>query len=405
VSNSFNRGFRPQNARFSGNSRRPNMGSRPKFRGAYINPERFINKATDPEYQIAYEPVHRFRDFHLVGLLARNVEEHGYVKPTPIQDLTILPILEGQDLLGLANTGTGKTAAFLVPIIQMINEGRDGRTALVIIPTRELALQIDMEFRAFTRNMGIYSTVVVGGANMFRQISSLRRKPHVVIGTPGRLKDLADRGELNLSLCRYLVLDEADRMLDMGFSKDINFLIDLLPTPRQTLCFSATMTPTVEKLVAKMMVDYHTVSVCSPVASTHIEQDVVRYDSPEQKLELLVNLLSNNECEKALVFGETKRGVQKLAEKLGQDGISSDAIHGNKSQSQRQRALQAFRDNNVKALVATDVAARGLDIKDISHVINFDQPNTYDDYIHRIGRTGRAGKQGCAYTFVANSAY
>lgn len=396
------RGARPQNSRFAGNNRRPQFGGRARFRGSYIHPDKFINRATIIAEQPVYEPTHRFRDFHFVGTLARNIENHNYVTPMPIQDQAILPIMEGKNLLGLANTGTGKTAAFLLPIIEKINQNPSLSTALIIVPTRELATQIDDEFRAFTRDMRLYSAVVVGGANMYRQISTLRRNPHVVIGTPGRLKDLFERGELKLVNTDTLVLDEADRMLDMGFSKDINFLVDALPVNRQTLCFSATMTSTVEQLVFKMMHEYETVSVCAPVASTHIEQDVVRYDTPEQKLDLLVNMLSQENYEKVLIFGETKHGVQRLSEKLSQFGITAEAIHGNKSQPQRQRALNAFKSNMVRALCATDVAARGLDIPNVSHVINFDQPNNYDDYIHRIGRTGRAGKQGSAYTFVAN---
>ena len=397
------KGNRPQQSRISGNNRRPQFGGRQRFKGSYIHPDKFINHATVIAERLVYEPTHRFRDFHFVGILARNIESHNYIAPTPIQDQAISPIMEGRDLLGLANTGTGKTAAFLLPIIEKINQNRAISTALIIVPTRELAMQIDDEFRAFTREMRLYSAVVVGGANMFRQITTLRRNPHVVIGTPGRLKDLLERGELKLENTDTLVLDEADRMLDMGFSKDINFLVDALPDKRQTLCFSATMTNTVEQLVAKMMHEYVTISVCAPVASTHIEQDVVRYDTPDQKLDLLVRMLTQEEYEKVLIFGETKHGVQRLSEKLSQNGISAEAIHGNKSQPQRQRALNAFKSNMVRALCATDVAARGLDIPNVSHVINFDQPNNYDDYIHRIGRTGRAGKQGCAYTFVANT--
>ncbi|MFA6082160.1 MAG: DEAD/DEAH box helicase [Patescibacteria group bacterium] len=400
MNSSISSGTKPSYNRFSGGNRRTNFSARPRFRGTYISPEKFINKAIVQAEQPAYQPQNRFRDFHFVGTLQRNIEQHGYVTPTPIQDQAIAPILAGQDLLGLANTGTGKTAAFLLPIIQLIHADPNLGTALIIVPTRELALQIDMEFRAFIRDMRLYSAVCVGGANIFRQISTLRRKPHVIIGTPGRLKDLADRGDLNLSTTRILVLDEADRMLDMGFSKDINVLVDMIPQNRQTLCFSATITETVKGLVDKLLKEHQTISVCAPVASSHIDQDVVRYNSPEHRLDLLIQMLTKAEYEKVLIFGETKRGVQKLSEKLMQSGITAEAIHGNKSQPQRQRALQAFRDNNVKALVATDVAARGLDISDISHVINYDQPNTFDDYVHRIGRTGRAGKTGKALTFV-----
>jgi len=270
-------------------------------------------------------------------------------------------------------------------------------------PTRELAQQIDEEFRRFARDMKLFSTVAVGGMNIDRQIRDLRRHPHVVIGTPGRLKDLMNRRELNLTRVNTFVLDEADRMLDMGFINDIRFVANVLPKERQTLCFSATMTPTIASLVHDFMRDPETVSVRTGETSDHVEQDVVEAFDKVHKVELLEEMLRQDEFEKVLVFGETKYGVQRLADNLTKGGIPSEAIHGNKSQSQRQRALKAFKNEQVKVLVATDVAARGLDIPDVTHVINFDQPNTYDDYVHRIGRTGRGGKSGKALTFVEPS--
>ena len=247
----------------------------------------------------------------------------------------------------------------------------------------------------------MYSTVVVGGVNIDRQIRDLKRRPHIIIGTPGRLNDLLNRGALRLTDISVFVLDEADRMLDMGFVNDIRKIASILPEDRQTLCFSATMTPTIQTLVHDFMKNPEVVSVRTGETSDHVEQDIMEAHDKAHKIELLEALLQKDEFEKVLVFGETKFGVQRLSDNLRKSGIPSEAIHGNKSQSQRQRALKAFKTDNVKVLVATDVAARGLDIPDVTHVINFDQPNSYDDYVHRIGRTGRGGKTGKALTFVA----
>ena len=373
----------------------------PKRFGAYINPAKFVNKAAIVADQPVFVPVHTFSDFALSEALQRNVAKRGYETPTPIQDQTIPAILEGRDVIGLANTGTGKTAAFVLPIIEHLHTRERSEGVLIVAPTRELAVQIDEEFRAFAAGLQIYSALCVGGANMHRQISTLMRKPQVVIGTPGRLKDLFNQGALHLSNSRTVVLDEADRMLDMGFIKDIHFLIGKLPAKRQSLCFSATMNPDMERLVRELLIDPVRVSVRTTETSDHVEQNVIQASSKEHKIEILHGLLQKPDFAKVLIFGQTKRGVQKLSEALKTHGHSSEAIHGNKSQSQRQRALQAFKLGQVKVLVATDVAARGLDIPRVSHVINFDQPNTYEDYIHRIGRTGRAGYQGQALTFIS----
>jgi len=272
---------------------------------------------------------------------------------------------------------------------------------LIMAPTRELAQQIDEQFRDFSVGMDLHSAICVGGMNIDRQVRDLRRRPHVIIGTPGRLKDLMKRRELNLENIRVLVLDEADRMLDMGFINDMREIIRQVPSARQTLFFSATINSTVENLVHEFLKNPETISVRTTETSDHVEQDVIEASSKEQKIEILTKLLENDELEKVLIFGETKYGVQRLADNLTRAGIASTAIHGNKSQSQRQRALKEFKDSRVKVLVATDVAARGLDIPNVSHVINFDQPATYQDYIHRIGRTGRAGARGKALTFVS----
>jgi superfamily II DNA/RNA helicase len=374
-----------------------------KERGAYIDPEKFVNKAVTQELQASFSPQHQFQDFPIDPRLLQNVKARGYVTPTPIQDAAIQPILEGKDLIGLANTGSGKTAAFLLPILHNLKKNQaQGVSVLIVVPTRELAAQIDEEFKVFAWGMNLHSVLVVGGASVNRQRAELNRRPQVVIGTPGRLKDLVNQRILNLSGVKVLVLDEADRMLDMGFIRDIRFLVSLLPRARQSLCFSATMPRDIETLVREMMIAPISVSVKTGVRSEFIEQDVIRASSKEHKLEILNDLLRQPDFDKVLVFGRTKWGVQKLADNLNALGHVTESIHGNKSQPQRQRALDAFKKDNVRILVATDVAARGLDIPDVSHVINFDQPNTYDDYIHRIGRTGRAGKAGSALTFVSS---
>lgn len=390
---SSNRGKVFRNSKYNGQSSS-------KGRGQYINPQKFINQATPQAEQEAFVPAHQFSDFGFSKVIQNNLGERGYVTPTPIQDGSIKAAMDGRDVIGLANTGTGKTAAFALPIIHRLSTRLTEGTSLIMAPTRELAAQIDEEMRSFSKHTGIQATLCVGGVSMQRQIVALRRNPKVVIGTPGRLKDLFQQGVLKLGRVGIVVLDEADRMLDMGFSKDINFLLGKLPEKRQSLCFSATITPEIQRLLDVLLTNPVTVSVRTSETSDHVEQDVIRAMSKEHKIELLTELLQQSDYDKVLVFGQTKWAVQKLADNLSRQGIKAAAIHGNKTQPQRMKALKAFSDGAVSVLVATDVASRGLDIPNVSHVINFDQPTTYDDYIHRIGRTGRAGNQGKALTFI-----
>lgn len=389
---------------FRSGGRRPsggggfNKGRGPRKQS--IHPSKFINKAQPTEDIEVYEPTHLFVDFALNASLQENLLQSGFKNPTIVQDEAIPLALNGRDVIGLANTGTGKTVAFLLPILEKLYANREIASVLIMAPTRELAQQIDEEFRKFSRGMRLYSAVVVGGINIDKQIREVKRGPHVIIGTPGRLKDLLNRKVLRLGNINTFVLDEADRMLDMGFLPDIKAIASEVPSQRQTMCFSATMTPTISALVHDFMLDPAIVSVRSSVTSDHVDQDVIEASDKFHKMEILQDLLKKEEFDKVLVFGETKFGVQRLAKSLTDSNIPSEAIHGNKTQAQRQRALKAFKEERVKVLVATDVAARGLDIPDVSHVINFDQPQTYDDYIHRIGRTGRAGKAGKALTFI-----
>ncbi|AHB41996.1 ATP-dependent RNA helicase RhlE [Candidatus Saccharibacteria bacterium RAAC3_TM7_1] len=397
-----------QATRRSFSARKQFNGGRRKFtpsrrapRGKqYIDPARFINKHIVEERAPDYKPTHLFTDFGLHRVIESNLAEAGFSAPSAIQDQALPLALEGRDVIGLANTGTGKTAAFLLPILQKLYKTRTTQSVLIMAPTRELAQQIDAEFKKFSRDMKLYAAICVGGVNITGQIRQLQRKPHVIIGTPGRLKDLINRGMLRLDTIDTLVLDEADRMLDMGFINDIRAIVQQISSDRQTLCFSATITPGVKSIINDFMRNPELVSVRVTDTNDHIHQDVVEYHDDTHKKELLTELLQQSEFEKVIVFGETKYGVQRLSDNLEKQGITSAAIHGNKSQSQRERALRAFKADQTKVLVATDVAARGLDIPDVSHVINFDQPQSYDDYVHRIGRTGRGGKTGKALTFV-----
>jgi ATP-dependent RNA helicase RhlE len=393
------RGARPGHRSFGGNNQRRSSGGGNR-RGAYIHPSKFVNKAVAAAEEVIYEPKHQFTDFAFSEDLKNNVIQKGYKNPSPIQDQAIPHILDGKDVIGLANTGTGKTAAFILPIIEKLTKDKPFFSVLIMAPTRELAVQIDEQFREFSRGMRLFSALLVGGMNIERQIRDLRRRPHVIIGTPGRMKDLMKRRELKLDQIQFLVLDEADRMLDMGFIGDIREIVAQTPLERQTLFFSATITPTIQNLIGEFLDNPVEVHVRTADTSEHVEQDVVEARDKDHKLETLVEMLAGEDFDKVLVFGETKFGVQRLSDHLEQSGFRSVAIHGNKSQSQRQRALKSFKENKVNIMVATDVAARGLDIPNVSHVINFDQPATYEDYVHRIGRTGRGGASGKAFTFI-----
>lgn len=385
-----------RNRSFGGNRRGGSKGPAKK----YIHPSKFINKAVAKADEVVYESKHTFADFPFTERLHENVRKKGYEVPSAIQDQAIPFVLEGKDLIGLANTGTGKTAAFLLPIIQRETGTHTSPTVLIIAPTRELAQQIDEQFREFAQGLNLYSALVVGGVSVDRQIRDLKRRPQFIIGTPGRLKDLITRRLIPLDRMTTLVLDEADRMLDMGFLPDIRFIVNGMPIERQTLFFSATITPEIQALVTTFLKDPETVSVRTSETSEHVEQTVVEARDKAHKIELLTEMLRGEDYDKVLVFGETKFGVQRLSDHLDNSGIPSAAIHGNKNQSQRQRALKQFKDERVRVLVATDVAARGLDIPNVSHVINFDTPQNYEDYIHRIGRTGRGGASGKAHTFI-----
>lgn len=382
--------------------RRPMQKSRRSF-GSTININLLINKVNDEALLKPVEQViqHQFADFKIDPRIMNNIKQKGYLTPTPIQDQAIPAGLEGKDVIGLANTGTGKTAAFLVPLLNKMLDNRSQK-AIILAPTRELALQINDELREFAKGFNLSSVLCTGGSNIMFQIRMLRQPFNFIIGTPGRIIDLLDRKQLFLDRFQNVVLDEADRMVDMGFINDIRMILGKLPPVRQSFFFTATLEPKVEELIRQFTKSPVKISVKNRDTSVNVDQDIVRVPQDNKaKLNILIEHLRKPGFDKVLVFGRTKHGVEKVAQALFTAGIKSDSIHGNKSQNYRIKALQKFKKGEVKVLVATDVAARGLDISAVSHVINFDIPATYDDYVHRIGRTGRADRKGIALTFVS----
>lgn len=394
-------GYRGGNRGGGGRSRGRNIQEMP------IDLSKLINKAVAGAPEDVFKPVHSFADFPVDERLKANIIAKGYLNPTPIQDKAIPEVLTGRDIVGLANTGTGKTATFLIPLIDKVLKFRalnQEHRVLVMVPTRELAIQIEQEYWGFAKQLMLNAVVCVGGAGIEPQIRVLRKKPSFVIGTPGRLKDLEERGEIRFNEFGTVVLDEADRMLDMGFIDDMRAILGRMPRERHTLFFSATLSRDIEQLIGAFLHDPVRVSVKTRDTAKTIDQDVVRVGANENKLDVLIELLQGDaSMDKVLVFGRTKHGVERLARDLSRAGIPSESIHGDKTHGKRQKALTLFKRDHVRVLVATDVAARGLDISGVSHVINFDLPGTYEDYTHRIGRTGRAGKTGKALTFIPAS--
>lgn len=396
--------YRKQNGRSQNFGKRssvkkffPSRASR-QGQGQFKDISKFVNHATSIAEAVPYIAVNSFADFCIDERLKKNILRAGYSNPTPIQDQVIPLILTGNDVVGVANTGTGKTAAFVIPLLDKVTKDKK-QNVLIVAPTRELAIQINQELKKFGFGLGAFSVCCVGGMPIFHQINDLRKIHNFVIGTPGRIKDLIDRGCLKLNNFQTIVLDESDRMLDMGFINDMRFLMASMPAVRQTLFFSATMSFDAKKLVREFLKDPVCLSVKTGDTARGVDQDVV-YVRNEVKIEILHGLLAKPEFNKVLIFGRTKHGVERLSEILSIRGFKAESIHGNKNHSQRQRALSKFKENKSQILVATDVAARGLDIPNVSHVINYELPNTYEDYIHRIGRTGRCGKTGKALTFI-----
>lgn len=381
----------------SGRSGSSKSGSR-KPKKDYINPARFIQSAK-PVDAAVYEPVHTFADFAAHPLLQRNLRAMGFTVPSPIQDQSIPAGLTGQDIVGLADTGTGKTAAFAVPLLHKLLTNRDAR-AIIMAPTRELALQINEACREIAKGGNVRSAILIGGVAMGPQLRDLRANPQLIIGTPGRIKDHIERGTLRPSTLNIAVLDEVDRMLDMGFVNDIRRILAETAEQKQLFFFSATLDARVRAIINDFSANPVYIEVKSNAGSENVEQNIINYGDRDEKVGKLHDLLSQAPVVKTLVFDDTQRSVERLCKQLQSRGIEADAIHGGKSQSQRQRALKRFRDNQVRVLVATDVAARGIDVADITHVVNYSTPQSYSDYIHRIGRAGRAGRAGHALTFI-----
>ncbi len=368
--------------------------------GQYIDPARFV-KAANPKTGVeAYVAKHTFDDFEVHPTIKANIIAKGYTTPSPIQDQTIPHGLAGKDIIGIANTGTGKTAAFAVPALHKIMSDKHSKM-LIIAPTRELAQQIEDECRSIAKNSGLSGALLIGGSSMGTQLRDLRGRPQIVIGTPGRIKDHLERRTLDLSTFNIVVLDEVDRMLDMGFVNDVREILSNLSPERQSFFFSATLDGRVNDLIQTFSNEPVTVSIKTGETAENVHQDVVKFAGTTDKLEKLHDILSKSDV-KAIVFDETQRSVERLSHELIARGFDADAIHGGKTQGQRQRALDRFKKNQIKILVATDVAARGIDVADITHVINYATPQSYDDYVHRIGRAGRAGRTGYALTFVTH---
>ena len=345
----------------------------------------------------------QFSSLNLEEKLLRALDKAGYEQPTPIQQQAIPMVLEGQDLLATAQTGTGKTAAFSLPILQLLGErkGRGQIRTLVLTPTRELALQIEESFRTYGRYLSLKGAVILGGVPAGAQISALRKKPDILVATPGRLLDLMGQGHVKLDQVEILVLDEADRMLDMGFIHDVRRIVGALPEERQTLLFSATLSKEITALAADMLHEPVRAEVTPPASvSERIEQRVL-FVEQAGKRDLLASVLKGDDVRRALVFTRTKRRANRVMKQLSNQGIRADAIHADKTQGARQRALAQFDRGRIKVLVATDIVARGIDVEGISHVINYDLPNDRESYVHRIGRTARAGAEGIALSFCA----
>lgn len=408
-------GFNNSRSRFGGNriqnrSKGRSRGESRRYgRGERIDFSRFVKRAIHVEEK-PYVSKHTFSDFPFNPQLHKNIARAGYIHPRPIQDQSIPTILQGKDVFGMANTGTGKTAAFLLPLIEKISKTKGlskRETVLILAPTRELALQIESDFKNLAFGFGMFSVACVGGLPIMKQIREIKLGVSFVIGTPGRLRDLIEKKVLDLAACHSVVLDEADRMLDMGFRDDMVFIIGKTAKERQTLFFSATLSPEIKKLTEQYLKDPAFISVISGETAKNIDQDVIRVRSKEEKLQKLHELLINGspaEKEgrkiKALIFREMKHSVDSLAKELHTLGFKVGGIHGDKRSRERIRILESFKKDHINILIATDVAARGLDIPDVTHVINYDVPQTYDTYVHRIGRTGRSGKAGTALTFV-----
>jgi superfamily II DNA/RNA helicase len=398
--NNKNRSQSSSSKNYSGKpGNRPSGPRRSSFKEIKkFDPSLFMKTVEEQVVSAVYTPKHTFADFLLEQQIKDNIAAKGYINPTPIQDDAIPILLQGRDIIATANTGTGKTAAFLIPLVNNIVTKKTTR-ALVITPTRELAVQIDKELFLFKNKTALKSAVCIGGLPMHKQSSQLSKNPEFIIGTPGRLIDLEQNRLINFNNFDAIVLDEVDTMLDMGFINDIKYIISKLPAKRHSLFFSATMPKNIKKVMDGFLHSPAMISVKTRQSAENVNQDIVKIGQ-QVKIELLHDLLIKPEVTKSIIFLRTKYIADRLSRDLTSRGFKIATIHGDKAQNQRTKALLSFKENKTNILLATDVVARGIDIDDVSHVINYDLPQTHEDYIHRIGRTGRAGKIGQAITFV-----
>lgn len=387
----------------TGFKKRKPTGVRPKRKmESNLDPNTLVKRASSNKKPTKlFEAKCTYQEIELHHKLKSNLTRKGYENPTEIQEASLESLISGRNLVGVASTGTGKTGAFLIPIIEKLLTGEKDFTTLVVVPTRELAQQVEDEFKSLTRGMNLQVSCFIGGTSVNQDISKLKKRNHLIVGTPGRLMDMAGKGALKLNTIPVLILDEFDRMLDMGFVNEIKRMVSMMKSRKQTMLFSATIEKSQKSLIKELVHDPVEINISSGLtANSSVEQNIVRVNDGENKFALLMGIMQNDPIEKVIIFAETKRLVDKLSKQLSNVGIRNGVIHGNKSQNYRTRAIADFKNGMVKVLVATDVAARGIDVDNVSHVINYQLPMTLDSYVHRIGRTGRAGKTGVAYTFV-----
>jgi ATP-dependent RNA helicase RhlE len=409
----MNKIYNNKSSRYSGNANRRNQYSR--YSSGKNNKRGFEWSETDLiktveyskqvltiETDAEYIPVNSIDQLNIDSKLKENIKNKNYKYLSHIQDLAIPVILDGNDIIGIANTGTGKTAAFLIPLINKVLNDRTQK-ALIIAPTRELAEQIYNDYKSLAFGTQVYAALLIGGSGIGKQISDINREPNFIIGTPGRIKDLIQRNVLHLSCVNNVVLDEADRMVDIGFINEIKHIISLLPEKRHSLFFSATVSDKVQEIINSFVKNPVVINVKKAETGANIKQEILKVEKQQEKIEALHDLLIQKTFNKVIVFGNTKWSVQKLSDELIRRGFKADAIHGDKRQNQRRTILEKFKRSEIQILLATDVASRGLDINNVSHVINYEMPKTYNDYVHRIGRTGRADKKGIALTFVSTN--
>jgi len=395
------RGRKKFTNRSSRRNSKPRGRSGGRFQKSDIDPSMMVNKTIKLEEEKMDIQTRRFEELDINPQLKSRIKKKGFENTTEIQDKTFELVSQGKNVIGIANTGTGKTGAFLIPIINRLINNKKKNKTIVLIPTRELAQQVEQEFKSLCKGLKIFSNYFIGGTNVNKDIDKLRRLNHVIIGTPGRINDMINRRALKLNDFSKVVLDEFDTMLDMGFLQEVQRIIDQMHQRKQTVLFSATENPKQQNIIDSLIQNYEKVRVSEGKANRdNIYQDVVKTKDDEEKNQMLVDLLRKKEFKKVLIFSETKRQVSKLCKILKKSKLRVDEIHGDKSQQYRSKAIQKFKSGSIQVMVATDVASRGIDIDNITHVINYRIPSSKESYIHRIGRTGRAGKEGSALTFL-----